>query len=694
MKIFVLGSKGMLGRYVSTYFKSEGYDVVDITRKELDIIHLREEEIRAKLFFLGLRKGDVVINCIGMIKQRSDANDIDFIYINSIFPHLLANVCENKGCKMVHPTTDCFLPNTKILSIDGYKNIEDIDINDYVYTHNNNIKKVIDIMSKPVDEEIYHIKTLGNDLIKCTENHPWYVIKRKSKESFNFEDKKWVKTSELEKGNLILIPKIKLNNQTIFNINLLNYSEKHKKIYDEYDYFLNNIKNSNMNIKKYCNEHKLNYKKITKWKNNENIKPKIYKLINNLDINEDIMWFFGIFLAEGWINNKVGRKNITISFGNEKYLIDKTFNIIIKYFNIIPSIRKMKNQKGYQISFTHPILSEMLSIDFYTKTKHYSHNKKIPVWINDIGKDNILSFIKGYLDGDGCFYDKNNGIVLSVSSTSEKLIDDLKLLLLKVGFLSNKTSSNHSKIILNRIVNFKKAFSLSISGNQIDKLLNLLKINSVHFDNKKRYNKFFEDDYYWYVPITKIYKENYKGMVFNLEVEDDHSYLVNGGLSAHNCVFDGLLGRYTEESLHNATDVYGKSKSLGEPKNATVIRTSIIGEEIGQNRSLVEWIKSNKDKEVRGYMNHFWNGVTCLQFAKICKNIIDNNNYWNGVKHVYSNTVSKFDLVNMVSKIYELNIKIKEYNTTIKCDRSLSSVYNNTFNNPDLYKQIEEMKEF
>jgi dTDP-4-dehydrorhamnose reductase len=46
------------------------------------------------------------------------------------------------------------------------------------------------------------------------------------------------------------------------------------------------------------------------------------------------------------------------------------------------------------------------------------------------------------------------------------------------------------------------------------------------------------------------------------------------------CVFDGKKGRYIETDAHTATDVYGITKSLGEPKDACVIRTSIIGEEL------------------------------------------------------------------------------------------------------------------
>lgn len=161
------------------------------------------------------------------------------------------------------------------------------------------------------------------------------------------------------------------------------------------------------------------------------------------------------------------------------------------------------------------------------------------------------------------------------------------------------------------------------------------------------------------------------------------------------CVYDGLKGRYTETDLHNATDVYGKTKSLGEANNATVIRTSIIGEEIGQSRSLVEWVKSNKDKTVNGYTNHYWNGVTCLEFAVICQTIIDKNLYWKGVRHIFSPTkVSKYELVKMISDIYELNITVNPFTPDVPCYRDINSINKTDIDIPELFEQIKQMKEY
>jgi len=162
------------------------------------------------------------------------------------------------------------------------------------------------------------------------------------------------------------------------------------------------------------------------------------------------------------------------------------------------------------------------------------------------------------------------------------------------------------------------------------------------------------------------------------------------------CVFSGHTGSYSELDAHDATDVYGTTKSLGEPEEATIIRTSIIGEEFKNRISLLEWVKSNRNKEVKGYTNHIWNGITCLQFAKLCKEIVLGHYYWKGVRHVFSpSVVSKFDLVKLISDVYDLDVKVVPYETETKCDRSLISVKTDIpFKIPELKGQLIEMKNF
>lgn len=159
------------------------------------------------------------------------------------------------------------------------------------------------------------------------------------------------------------------------------------------------------------------------------------------------------------------------------------------------------------------------------------------------------------------------------------------------------------------------------------------------------------------------------------------------------CVFSGKDGNYHEDSLHDCLDNYGKSKSLGEPENCMVIRTSIIGEEIHKNASLISWVKSMKGKEANGFKNHWWNGVTTNHYAEICQNIIDNSLYEVDLFHVHSNTVDKHQLLNLINDKFDLDIKISGIVTDVSVDRTLASKKHliNKLNIKSIEQQIKEL---
>lgn len=160
------------------------------------------------------------------------------------------------------------------------------------------------------------------------------------------------------------------------------------------------------------------------------------------------------------------------------------------------------------------------------------------------------------------------------------------------------------------------------------------------------------------------------------------------------CIYSGKKGSYNENDSADINDVYGCSKYLGEPKNSTVIRTSIIGEESRNKLSLLEWVKSNKNSKINGFSNHFWNGLTCLQLSKVIEEMIKKNNFWIGIRHIFSRPINKYELVSLINEIYNLNITINKTEDVNTIDRTLSSIYNLEFNIPSLYKQIEETKAF
>jgi len=163
------------------------------------------------------------------------------------------------------------------------------------------------------------------------------------------------------------------------------------------------------------------------------------------------------------------------------------------------------------------------------------------------------------------------------------------------------------------------------------------------------------------------------------------------------CVFDGLDGCYTEKSLHNALDDYGKSKSLGESDDCMVIRTSIIGPEWGGNkRSLVEWVISNAGRELNGFANHIWNGLTTLELSRCIGDIMVNDMYANGVVHLYSNDISKYELLQLLNNAWELGIIVSPVPAKMFCNRTLRTTkgLNSILKPKRMHEMFEELRCF
>lgn len=140
------------------------------------------------------------------------------------------------------------------------------------------------------------------------------------------------------------------------------------------------------------------------------------------------------------------------------------------------------------------------------------------------------------------------------------------------------------------------------------------------------------------------------------------------------CIFSGKSGKYTETDVADATDLYGKSKNLGEvtAENILTLRTSIIGRELNTAHGLVEWFLSNEGKRVKGFTKAVFSGFPTLILAEIIADLIANYPNLNGLYHVSSEPINKYDLLNLVKKEYGANIEIEPYDDFV-IDRSLDS---------------------
>jgi dTDP-4-dehydrorhamnose reductase len=148
-----------------------------------------------------------------------------------------------------------------------------------------------------------------------------------------------------------------------------------------------------------------------------------------------------------------------------------------------------------------------------------------------------------------------------------------------------------------------------------------------------------------------------------------------GGRVIHfstDCVFDGTRGGYNEEDFSDANDLYGKSKYLGEVavSNALTLRTSIIGRELTEHRSLLDWFLGQNHKTVRGYRRVIYSGVTTNHLAGLVASIILEHSDLNGLYQVAGEPISKYDLLGLLREAYGLDVRIEPDDFEVS-DRSM-----------------------
>ena len=140
VKILILGVSGMLGNTLFRFLSNtKGFSVMGTVRPSalalfsdsplinniIPVIDLTLQDQLETLF--NEVKPDIIINCIGIIKQASGSdNPLNVIPLNSIFPHQLANLINETSTRLIHISTDCVFSGKTGM----YKENDLIDVQD------------------------------------------------------------------------------------------------------------------------------------------------------------------------------------------------------------------------------------------------------------------------------------------------------------------------------------------------------------------------------------------------------------------------------------------------------------------------------------------------------------------------------------------------------------------------------------
>lgn len=137
------------------------------------------------------------------------------------------------------------------------------------------------------------------------------------------------------------------------------------------------------------------------------------------------------------------------------------------------------------------------------------------------------------------------------------------------------------------------------------------------------------------------------------------------------CVFAGTTGNYLETSAPDATDIYGKSKHLGEVigDGTITLRTSTIGHELDTRYGLLEWFLAQT--ECKGFKKAIFSGLPTVVLAQVVRDLVIPAPQLSGLYHVGASPIDKFSLLKLIAKTYAKDVVIHPDND-FTIDRSLN----------------------
>ncbi len=430
----------------------------------------------------------------------------------------LAKIVLNTDPSAMVVPAHCLLPGTLVHGKSQFLvPIEKIQAGDEVYTHRGRWRKVKETLHRPYRGKVFKIQPYYfRQGLTTTPEHPFYAIKTTknchwskgickpshesdiscTKKHFREYRPTWISAAELEVGDVLTYPRFQQSYANHSHVDLAEFAPRGSVA-------------------------------VTK----ETVRSAGTRsaiMHRDIPITKEFCRLIGYFLAEGYVN---GRDAIGFTFhtSENRYIQD-----VISLMRFVFGINHVGSREllgaGTEITFYSKIVQEFFANFCYTAHEHSAATKGLPLWGLGLSSELQAEIFRGWWRGDKGY------------TVSRTLMNQMKIILLKLGIIPSIYQdtidaytargkhilggrvivARHTLYALNRLAFFEDPYRF------------LDEPEFSQFKSKTTVRHGWIDENYVYMPIRDIQTVDYEGEVFNLEVEEDNSYVTEFA-GVHNC---------------------------------------------------------------------------------------------------------------------------------------------------------------
>lgn len=405
--------------------------------------------------------------------------------------------------------TLCLPAGEEILCNAKPERIEKLNSSHRVLTHLSRFRRVIAPVSRPHRGRLLEISTHGQLPMRMTPEHKVLRVKR-SRHSIHAKNKnvhwwtytkpEWVEAKDIQKGNLVMFPRLK--EQKDVRAVKLPPPGKLKNQFGVTGYHWTRLK------------------------------------IDEITLDERSLEFLGLYLAEGYSQDN-GAVYLAINQG-EKLLTQ----IITSWFSSAGLRWSLEDRARHRRVIY--ACSKQLANKLREMFGEHAPDKHLPDELFLLPNDKLIPLIRGLWLGDGSISLQSGEETARLTTTSRALAKQLFTLLVKLGFMPSLTrgrvgDNSGRKSEKLDIVHKHDQYEIRIAGKQLGEFCKVVLKRIIPDVGNRQFNINHIDDDYYYMLVRGTRSFDFEGLVYNLEVEGDNSYV--GSFVVHNSAGVNLPAR-------------------------------------------------------------------------------------------------------------------------------------------------------